>query len=240
MRSDRRLETMHLPNSPAAMLWRALRDDVRRRHPSGRVLIAVDGMDGAGKTVFADNLAIVLAEDGSAVYRASLDDFHRPRAARYRRGRTSPEGHYLDSYDYATFRRVLADPFRGGGETGVGFQLRAFDLDRDVPREAEWESAPRDAYLIVDGLFALRPGLRELWDTSVWLEVPVGVATARMAARDGTDPDPGAPSNRRYRDGFALYLADHDPRGAAAVIVDNTDPAAPSRLDPRPDTEQPR
>lgn len=219
-----------LPVTPASTLWRDLRDEVRQHYRGGRILVAVDGEDGAGKTVFADNLAAVFAEDGSAVFRASIDGFHRPRAERYVRGRTSPEGYYRDSYDYATFRRVLVDPFRGGATADAGFQLAVFDVDRDEAVASEWVTAPRDAVLIVDGIFLHRPELRGIWHWSVWLDAPLDIRYERMARRDGTDPDPAAASNRRYRDGMELYLRDADPRRAAAAIVDNTDPAAPVRV----------
>ncbi|WP_442575211.1 uridine kinase [Microbacterium sp. F51-2R] len=223
---------MRLPTTPATTLWRELRDEVRQHYRAGRVIVAVDGIDGAGKTVFADGLAAVFAEDGSSVFRASIDDFHRPRSERYARGRTSPQGFYLDSFDYATFRRVLIDPFRAGRQTAAttGFQLAAFDVDRDAPIESAWVTAPRDAVLIVDGIFLHRPELRDLWDWSVWLDVPVDVAFQRMAERDGSDPDFLAPSNARYRDGQDLYQRAADPRVAASAIVDNTDFAHPRRV----------
>jgi len=221
---------MRLPVTPASTLWRALRDEVRRDYPRGRILIAVDGEDGAGKTRFADHLASVFAEDGSAVFRASIDGFHRPREERYARGRTSPDGFYRDSYDEATFRRVLIDPFRSGAMTDAGFQLAAFDVSRDEPVASEWVTAPRDAVLIVDGIFLNRPELRGIWHWSVWLDAPLDVRYARMAARDGSDPDPAAESNRRYRGGQDLYLREASPRAAASAIVDNTDPEAPRRV----------
>ncbi|QIG38167.1 uridine kinase [Microbacterium sp. 4R-513] len=223
---------MRLPTTPATTLWRELRDEVRRQYRAGRVIVAVDGRDGAGKTIFADGLAAAFAEDGSAVFRATIDDFHRPRAERYRRGRTSPEGFYRDSYDYATFRRVLIDPFRDGRQTAgtTGFQLSAFDLARDSPVASSWVTAPRDAVLIVDGIFLHRPELRGLWDWSVWLDVPIDVAYRRMAERDGGDPDFLAPANARYREGQELYQRDADPRRAASAIVDNIDLAHPRRV----------
>jgi uridine kinase len=220
---------MRLPVTPTTTLWRDLRDRVRRRYPAGRVIVAVDGLDGAGKTVFADGLAEVFAETGDAVFRADADGFHRPRSERYARGRHSPEGFYRDSYDYATFRRVLIDPFRDGAQTAgsTGFQLAAFDVVRDAPVESQWVTAPLDAVLIVDGDFLNRPELQDLWDWSIWLDVPFDMAFARMAVRDGSDPDPDAPSNARYRQGQELYLNEARPREAASVIVDNTDLAHP-------------
>jgi uridine kinase len=209
-------------------LQRDLRDEVRQHYRAGRVILAVDGIDGAGKTVFADSLADVFAEDGAAVFRASIDGFHRPRAERYARGRRSPEGFYRDSYDYETFRRVLIDPFRMGGS--AGFQLAAFDVARDAPVEAQWVTAPRDAVLVVDGIFLHRRELRGLWDWSLWLEVPFRVAFARLAVRDGSDPDADAPSNARYRQGQELYLRDADPRRTASAVVENSDLTHPVRI----------
>ena len=223
---------MALPVTPVSSLWRDLRDEVRRQYRGGRVILGVDGIDGSGKTVFADGLAQVFAEDGSTVFRSSIDGFHRPRSERYARGRKSPEGFYRDSYDYATFRRVLIDPFREGWQTAatIGFQLEAFDVARDAAVESAWVAAPRDAVLIVDGIFLHRPQLREIWDWSVWLDVPFEVAYARMALRDGSDPDPDARSNARYRQGQELYLNEADPQGEASAIVDNSDLAHPRRV----------
>jgi len=220
---------MRLPVTPTTTLWRELRDRARRRYPAGRVVIAVDGLDGVGKTVFADGLAEVFAEAGAAVFRAGIDGFHRPRAERYARGRRSPEGFYRDSYDYATFRRVLLDPFRDGAQTSgaTGFQLAAFDVTRDSPVESQWVTAPRDAVLVVDGIFLNRPELQDLWDWSVWLDAPFATTYARMELRDGCDPDPDAPANARYRQGQQLYLDEARPREAASIVVDNADLAHP-------------
>ena len=157
---------MRLPTTPVTALQRQLRDEVRHNNGGGRIILAVDGLDGSGKTTFADGFAEVFAEIGAAVFRASIDDFHRPRALRYERGRDDPDGFYLDSYDYATFRRVLIDPFLDGAQTSgaTGFQLAAFDVRRDAPVEARWVTGPADAVLIVDGIFLHRPELRGLWN----------------------------------------------------------------------------
>ena len=57
--------------------------------------------------MFADELAAVLRDRGHTVIRASVDGFHNPREIRYQRGRQSPAGYYLDSFDYDRLRRVL-------------------------------------------------------------------------------------------------------------------------------------
>ncbi|HAQ60009.1 MAG TPA: uridine kinase [Microbacterium sp.] len=222
---------MRLPVTPRTTLLRELRDEVRRSYRAGRVIVAVDGTAGAGMTVFADGLADVFAEEGTSVFRAPMDGFHRPRGERHAGGRDSPGGLSFDSYDEATFRRVLIDPFRNGATMpSAGFQLAAWDVARDVPAEARWVTGPEDAVLIVDGIFLHGPTLRGLWHWSVWLEVAADFAAQRVTRRDGTDPDPTAPVDNRQRAGQGLDRRDSALSHAASVIVDNTDPGHPRRL----------
>src|SRR5439155_9647717 len=67
--------------------------------------VAVDGRTAAGKSILAEELAERLRE----VARVSADDFHRPAAERYARGRESPEGYYLDTFDEAALRASVLD-----------------------------------------------------------------------------------------------------------------------------------
>ncbi|WP_108250684.1 uridine kinase [Planctomonas deserti] len=202
-------------------------DEFLHNYGRGRTILAVDGADGAGKTRFADELAATMRKRGVAVFRASIDSFLRPRSERHGRGRTG-ETCFHDSYDYSTFRRVLVEPFRLGGS--AGFVLEAFDGRRDAPVEPKWVTAPADAVLIVDGVFLNRPELSGIWNYSVWLDVPAEIAFARVAERDGTDPDPEAESNRRYADAQRLYRSVVDPRTKASAIIANGDLEHPRRI----------
>jgi uridine kinase len=69
--------------------------------------IGVDGVDGAGKTCFADELAEVLVRRGTDALRVRADDHLNPPAIRYRRGRWSPSGYWSDSFDYGRLRAEL-------------------------------------------------------------------------------------------------------------------------------------
>ncbi len=197
----------------------ALADEFLAQYSRGRTFLSVDGIDGSCRRDFADALAERLGRGSHAVFRASIDDFHRPRAERFARGADSAEGYYYDSYDYELFRRVLIEPFRLGGSTG--FVTSAFDAARDVATEMEWQTAPQDATLIVDGPFLGRPELRGLWNFSVWLDTYAN----RALAIDGA-----APRSPRYAGGERLYLAEANPRARASAIVDNTDPELPRRV----------
>ncbi len=187
-----------------------------------RVAVAVDGFDGAGKTVLADQLAEVIGavEEARDVLRVSIDGFHRPRAQRHARGR-GPETFYEDSYDYAAFRRAVVDPFRRGEPVTPAVH----DVDADRSVHPDPVVVGLDTVLLVDGIFLQRPELAEVWDAAVWVDVPFTVSVPRGNARfgDGHDPDPDAAPNRRYVGGQRLYVAAADPRAGATWVLDNTD-----------------
>lgn len=191
------------------------------------VRVAVDGVDGAGKTTFADELGEILAQRRPVV-RVSADDFLNPRAVRHRRGRHSPEGFWLDSYDYPALIRDVLRPLGPGGDRR--YRGAAHDLASDQQVTPQWAQAPAGAVLLLDGLFLHRDELAGLWGFSVFLRVPFEVTAARMADRDGSHPDPDHASMIRYVEGQRLYFAACDPVGRAGVVVDNTDPQRPALL----------
>lgn len=187
----------------------------------------MDGVDGAGKTTFADELAASLRELGREVIRVSADDFHHPRAVRYRLGRDSPAGFYRDSYDHAGLRRTLLDPLGPGGS--LRYRTAILDVNSDQPLFEPEQIARPGSLLVVDGLFLHRPELRGLWDDSIFLRVDFAVSVPRGAARGPGfgSPDPEAESNRRYIGGNRLYFREAQPEKWAGVVVDNNDLKAP-------------
>ncbi len=208
MPSDSRSSRVELVSAVAA-----------RIRAAGARRVAVDGVDGAGKTTFADELAGALGNDA---VRVSIDGFHNPRAVRYARGRDDPEGFYRDSYDYASFVAAVLEP-------ADAVVPAVFDHETDSRVEAAPVPLGPGSILVVDGIFLHRDELTRWWDFSVWLEVPFAVSIPRGASRGigFGSPDPDAPGNRRYVEGQRLYLRECDPRRRATVVVDNTDLAFP-------------
>lgn len=194
---------------------------VRLDHPTR---VAIDGVDGSGKTTLADELVKPLRRAGREVIRASVDGFHHPRAVRYTRGPDSPEGYYLDSFDYATLKRELLEPL---GPTGdARFRTAAFDYRVDRPVESPRRVAARDAVLLFDGVFLSRPELQASWDLTIWLDVPFEVTVERAIGRDSRGGGDVAVTRRKYEDryvpGQRLYLEQCRPRDRADIVVDNS------------------
>jgi uridine kinase len=192
----------------------------------GRVVVALDGVDGAGKTVLGRELAL-LVTPRREVHRVSVDGFHRPPAQRYARGRT-PETFYRDQYDHDAIRQRLVVPFRAGRP----WTRAVHDLEREVAVLVGPEpAAGPDAVLVLDGIFLHRPELADLWDASVWVDVPFAVSVPRGNARFGAvspeGADPASAGNTRSVGGQRIYLAEVCPRTRATWVLDNTDLAAP-------------
>jgi uridine kinase len=182
----------------------------------GRRLVAIDGVDGAGKTTFADRLVPMIEARGGSVVRATVDGFHNPRSIRYRRGRSDPMGYFVDSYDDAQLQERLLQPFRDGASSVC---TKCFDHHADGP-DIVSRTVEKTAILLIDGIFLHRDELVDYWDYSVFLRVPFDVSFRRMAARDGTDPDPAAESNRRYLGGQRIYLDLCRPEARASRVID--------------------
>ena len=204
--------------------------------PSRRARVGVDGASSAGKSTFADELARRVATRGRVVVRSTTDSFHWPRAERYRRGPTSADGFYLDSFDLRTIVEDLLEPFAAGAER---VRTAAFDEPSDRPADVFADAVPEEAVLIFDGLFLLRPELRGHWDLTVHLVADHRREAAwRSYLEDGLPADPAAREAEvgrrlerarwpRYREGWQRYLDDCAPIDRADVVVDNDDLAAP-------------
>lgn len=189
-------------------------------HP---IRVAVDGIDAAGKTMLADELAAALRAQGRPVIRASIDGFHRPRRDRHQRGSTSPEGYYLDSFDYPALREALLVPLGPAGSRR--YRRAVFDFRNDCPLHPPLEEAPEEAVLLLDGVFLLRPELDAFWDYCIFVEVPFDVALRRAEQRDlalfGTADAVRARYLERYIPGQRIYFAVAHPQERADVIIHN-------------------
>ncbi len=202
---------------------------IDRPHPTR---VAIDGVDAAGKTILADQLAPYVEDLGRAVIRASVDGFHRPRSDRYRRGPDSAEGFYHDSFDYAALRTYLLDPLGPGGDRS--YRTAAFDWRTDAPAIVERTIASESSVLLFDGIFSERPELVDAWDLCIFLDVAFDETLRRSLVRDSSATSSQAEVERRfwarYAPGQKLYLAEARPRDRAHLLVDHNDPANPLLL----------
>ena len=172
-----------------------------RRRSEGRVAIAIDGPDAAGKTTLADRLAAVLPVQAR---RLSADDFLRPREHRYHRGELSPEGYYRDLFDLA----ALIEGCRSDDGRPETLVVDGVFLLRPELRHL-WTLS---VYLAVPE------------------DVTLQRAVVRDVAFLGSSAEVERRYRERYLPGQVLYRSEADPERHADVVVDNTDFAAPRVL----------
>ena len=190
-----------------------------------RTIVAVDGPDAAGKTTLADAVASAVTVP---VLRASVDGFHNPARVRRQRGELSAEGYYRDSFDYTALTQELLDPF-ASGRRRVRTQL--YDHRADAVVDSAPVDVPPTAFLVFDGVFLLRPKLRDWWTLSVYLRVPPEVSLERAIVRDAAEMGGSDEVRRRYEarylPGQEMYRGLVNPEAHAHVVVDHSDVDSP-------------
>lgn len=133
-----------------------LHTSVRVAHPR---LIAITGMDCAGKSTLAIQVRESLVQQGHKVVLVSIDEFLVPLEVKPRR---EPEwlGYFEDAFHYKAFRLVLEKAAEAFGP------------------------ASRSSVVLAEGVFLLRHELRDLWHFAVWLEIEASLVLERARVRD--------------------------------------------------------
>jgi uridine kinase len=165
---------------------------------STRPIVAVDGLDGSGKSQLAAALAAACAADGVAADLLHVDDFRRD---------------------------VDFGGLEAGAEAALYYD-RYYDLAALDGRLASFrQSAGPPA--IVEGVFTLRVPAVAASAAVLVLRVSADEARRRILARDRakgrSDEEIQRRIARRYFPGQDRYRAECDPEARAAAVVDNDD-----------------
>jgi len=187
-------------------------------HPPHPLRVAIDGVDCAGKTTLADELAELLIPSKRQIIRSSIDNFHNPRAVRYSKGKESPEGYFLDSFNNSAVIENLLKPHGPGGSRQ--YKTAAFDYRTDSEAESPLETAEIDAILIFDGIFLQREELKRYWDLKIFIDISFEEVIRRAVKRDsGEMEDIIDIYNKRYIPGQKIYLERCQPKESADIVI---------------------
>ncbi len=177
-----------------------------------RHLIAIDGIDGSGKS----HLGQRLRERAGALL-VKVDDFRRPLD--WSRPDVDEDAAYYDDYyDFAGLQ-VVAETFADGAE---GAEVATFDPVLEQRGDPRWLPLAGHVLLVIEGVFVRRIAATAS-ATHIWLETSEAEARRRILARDTAKGRTPAeverrierryfPSQRRYQDQF-------HPRERAQVVV---------------------
>lgn len=187
----------------------------------GPLIVAIDGIDGSGKSRFAASLAKELTNRNRHVLHTSVDNFHNKESIRKPPGKPLPVSFFEDSYNYQVLIDKLLAPLRTRSASKVFLKHFNHRIDSEVHEDPVDYS--NDTILVFDGIFLHRDELSSYWDFSIFLDVSFEEAYRRMAVRDGCPEDFRDEKNSRYYEGQLLYLERCEPKRKASVVIDNND-----------------
>jgi uridine kinase len=198
----------------------------RRENP---FRVAVDGRTASGKTTFANELARAFLDSGLPVLRLSIDGFHKPRAERYKRSRTSPIGYLDDARDWKAIRSLMLDPLGPGGNRL--YRSKILDLETDQYIQEPPKLADVNSVVIIDGSFLRRQELPGCFEYVILMDVSRENSILRGASRDagmlGDYDNALAIFEERYAKAYDIYLERLAGGHAPDMIIDNNDFANP-------------
>lgn len=221
------------PDLPADLIA-AIEALIQARWPQGRAcVLGINGVDTAGKTIFAQRLREALQQR----YPVALihgDDFHHPRAIRYQH--PNPVIGYLrHAFDVARLERELLAPIQQGAT--IDSTLTLLDLATDTYTLRRHYTITPQTVVLLEGVLLYRPPLDRYFDARVFLTVSEAEALRRATLRDG--PEMIARYRARYNPAQRHYLSTHRPRERSHLVIDNDDATYPRVIKSSPAQEKP-
>jgi len=200
---------------------RILNDINKKKRKDKAFVIGINGIDGSGKTKFAEPLEKFLISRNYETQAIHLDDFHNPRALRYA-GENQADNYYNRSFNVNLIVEKLLSPLR----RNITFATRLTVLDwrtdkYDVQREFSFN---QNSIVIFEGVFLFRKELSPYIDYKIFLDIPFEESRRRAPMRDA---DLSEAELKKYESKYLpaqkKYMEEYPPNNVADMVIDNTD-----------------
>ena len=193
---------------------RLIAAEVSSRTLDGFALIGIDGAGGSGKSTLARQLADVLGgpDHATAATVVHGDDFYRPMDPEERLRLTPAEGYEL-YFDWERLRDEVLAPLT----SGQAADYRRYDWPSNQIAPGERHHVPHSGFVIVEGIYTVRPELEGYYDLTVFVDAPFDLALERLVKR-GHDHGPGN-WNLRWQASDKHYFATTEPWARLDLIV---------------------
>ncbi|HFK1547975.1 AAA family ATPase [Bacillus albus] len=172
------------------------------------LIIGVDGCGGAGKSTLANKIK----NKFSTVTIVHMDDFYLPSAQIVNEHPTKKS--VGADFDWKRLLQEVLEPIRNGIE---GCYKR-YDWETDSLAEAH--TVPANGIVIIEGVYATRQELAEMYDLKIWVNCPRETRIKRGIARDGEAARDMWENNWMVAED--MYVESHKPQEFADFIIDGT------------------
>ncbi len=188
------------------------------------VLVAVNGIEGTGKTTLTEKLCDYLQSQYVNAIHVTIDGFHNPKAVRYAKGRDSALGYYHDAYNENAFVEHVLE----ASQSDCPHYVPAIhDLDSDEKLSLEPIFLQRDTVILTDGAYLFKNVYRPHWDLKIYLKTSFEIAQKRGIERDklvlGGYESTKEKYLNRYHRASTIYIQENDPEACSDILIDNSD-----------------
>jgi phosphoglycolate phosphatase-like HAD superfamily hydrolase/uridine kinase len=190
----------------------------RKKENNKPFVIGIGGIDGAGKTSFAESLERYLVTHKYETQPVHLDDFHNPKAVRYA-GTDEADNYYHRSFNINLIMEKLLNPLRKKKAYAATMTVLDWRTDKyDTVRKYVFS---HNTIVIFEGVFLYRKELAPYTDYKIFLDIPFEESKRRALLRDA-----GANTTKydsKYLPAQARYLEEYPPEKTADMVIDNSE-----------------
>ncbi len=180
-------------------------------------IVGVNGIDGAGKTMFAGALETYLKSKGFPTQLIHIDDFHNPKAIRYA-GPDEADNYYDKSFNLDLIIDKFLNPIYR--DKSLSLKLKTLDLQTDDYTNERTYNIKPETIVIFEGVFLFRRDLAPYIDLKVFLNILFVESKKRAVVRD-----PQAYVEKydvKYLPAQQKYLTLYPPDQIADIFIDNS------------------
>ena len=180
-------------------------------------IVGVNGIDGAGKTMFAGALETYLKSKGFPTQLIHIDDFHNPKAIRYA-GPDEADNYYDKSFNLDLIIDKFLNPIYR--DKSLSLKLKTLDLQTDDYTNERTYNIKPETIVIFEGVFLFRRDLAPYIDLKVFLNILFFESKKRAVVRD-----PQAYVEKydvKYLPAQQKYLTLYPPDQIADIFIDNS------------------
>lgn len=183
------------------------------------LIIAIDGLGGAGKTTISQNLYESLKIKNYNVITLHIDDFIHPKAIRYNNNYEEWQCYFNLQWRYDYFLKEIITPIKNGQNFHKNIEL--YNKNNDIYYLQE-TNIPIGSIVIVEGVFLQRKELNKIFDYIIYIDVSEEIRLNRVIKRDnyiGNKQQIQDKYKNRYFPAEHKYFLEYTPNIKADYVI---------------------